>query len=112
MLPELSLSCLQVTVYKAARLAPTLVIDGGNRTIQQSWEVSLQGTAMYPSPFRYDATLGICLPSSGMGSPLHFKWSVDTTSVDFQFQLLPQQYLVTQLSAQLTIPGNFLKASL
>ena len=98
-----------MTVYKAAKVAPTLVISGGNRTIQQSWEVSLQGMAMYPSPFTYDATLGICKASHGMGSPLDFEWTVDTTDSDFQFQLMPQQYLATRLSAQLTIPGNFLK---
>ncbi len=90
---------------------PTLIIPGGNRTVQESWEVSLQGFAEYPSPYVYNSSLGVCQASQGMGSPLDFAWSVDTTNNDFQFQNLPPNYLATRLSAQLTIPSNFLKVN-
>lgn len=90
-------------------MMPTLLIPGGNRTVQRSWEVSLQGSANYPSPYIYNASLGICQASHGMGNPLDFEWSVDTSNNDFQFRKLPAHYLATRLSAQLTIPGNFLK---
>lgn len=100
---------LQVMIFKAASVMPTLTIPGGNRTVLQSWEVSLQGAAKYPSPYMYNTSLGICQASHGMGNPLIFEWSIDTSDNDFQFRKLPQQYLATRRSAQLTIPGGFLR---
>ena len=100
---------MQMTLYKTTSVLPTLSIPGGNRTVQQSWEVSLQGSAEYPSPYTYNSSLGVCQASQGMGSPLDFEWSVDTTNNNLQFQNLPPHYLATRLSAQLTLPSNFLK---
>ena len=105
----LSMLWVQVTVYVAPKVAPTVLIPGGNRTVLQSWEVSLQGTASYPSASAFDPATGTCQPVASSGTPLNFMWSVVPAGPDFEFQLLPNQYSSTQRSAQLTIPANFLQ---
>ena len=100
---------VQVTIYVAAKVAPTVLIPGGNRTVLQSWEVSLQGTASYPSASAYDQATGTCQPVASSSTPLDFMWAVVPAGPDFEFQLLPDQYSSTQRSAQLTIPANVLQ---
>jgi len=50
-----------------------------------------------------------CLPSNSSEKPLDFEWSIDPQNPNLQFRKLPSQYLATRLSAQLTLPANFLK---
>ena len=109
----MTLHCLvpQATMYKAAQVAPTVLIPGGNRTVLQSWEVSLRGSASFPSPYMYNSSTLACEPISPTNRPLNFEWSADPAGPNFEFQALPAAYQATQLSAQLTIPADFLQAS-
>lgn len=101
----------QVAIYKAAQVTPTVLIPGGNRTVQQSWEVSLQGSASYPSALVFDQSSGACTRVNRSGRALDFAWSADPTGPTFLFEALPPQYAATQTSAQLVIPANFLKVT-
>lgn len=100
-------------MQKARRAIPTVTIPSGNRTVQQSWEISLQGRAAFPGAMTLDPGTQTCVLAAvaSHDSSLAFEWSVDPSGPGLDLTSLPQQFLATRNSAQLVLPANFLKVS-
>lgn len=104
----------QARIAVASRRIPGLVIPGGNRTVQQSWQLSLQGAASFPGSLAPDPANGGCYAfaaaAAAAPAPLVFQWSVDPVAGGgLDMDALPPAFAATRASPQLELPANFLQ---